>query len=215
MESHRNSPNARYVLPEFTERSDRGIRTLDPYAKLLEERIVFLGTRVDDAAANDVIAQFLQLEHADPDRHISLYINSPGGPHSAMTAIYDTIQTVICEVETVCLGQAVSTAALLLASGTPGRRLALPGARVVLEQPSTDAGWEGQPCDLDLRVRELLRWRAQSTALLARHTGQPAERIARDLERDAFFTAAAAREYGFVDQIISQRGASPSRPGTR
>ncbi|MFE5855993.1 ATP-dependent Clp protease proteolytic subunit [Streptomyces sp. NPDC056500] len=215
MESHRTSPNARYVLPEFTERSSTGTRTLDPYAKLLEERIVFLGNHVDDTAANDVIVQFLHLEHADPDRHISLYINSPGGSYSAMTAIYDTIQSVICEVETVCLGQAVSTAALLLASGTPGRRMALPGARLVLKQPSSEGEQHGQLSDLDIQAKELLRQRKQFTALMARHTGREPARVAEDLERDAFFSATAAQEYGFVDHVIMNRGATPSGPGSR
>ncbi|MGW6805363.1 ATP-dependent Clp protease proteolytic subunit, partial [Streptomyces sp. NPDC055039] len=128
-----NRPSARYVLPEFTERTSNGTRTLDPYSKLLEERIIFLGTPVDDTAANDVIAQFIHLEYAAPDQDISLYINSPGGSISAMSAIYDTMQIVTCDVETICLGQAASTAAVLLAAGAPGKRLALPGARLVLQ----------------------------------------------------------------------------------
>ncbi|MFE4646944.1 ATP-dependent Clp protease proteolytic subunit, partial [Streptomyces sp. NPDC056730] len=133
-----NRPSARHVLPEFTERTSNGTRTLDPYSKLLEERIILLGTPVDDTAANDVIAQLIHLEYAAPERDISLYINSPGGSISAMSAIYDTMRIVTCDVETVCLGQAVSTAAVLLAAGAPGKRLALPGARHVHRQPRNE-----------------------------------------------------------------------------
>lgn len=131
----RNQPTARYVLPEFTERTSSGLRTMDPYSKLLQERIVFLGTQIDDTSANDVMAQLIHLEHAAPDQDISLYINSPGGSFTAMTAIYDTMRFVSCDIETVCLGQAASAASVLLAAGTPGKRLALPGARILIHQP--------------------------------------------------------------------------------
>ncbi|MFF0447319.1 ATP-dependent Clp protease proteolytic subunit [Streptomyces sp. NPDC004609] len=198
----------RYVLPQFTERTAQGTRTLDPYAKLLDERIVFLGTEVDDTAANDVIAQFLHLEHAAPDRDISLYINSPGGSLSAMSAIYDTMQVVTCDVETTCIGQAASTAALLLAAGTPGKRLALPGARIVVRQPSLDEPMRAMPSDLDIAARELLRLRTLLTGLLAHHTGRTVERIAADLERDTFLDAEAAKEYGLVDHVIATRKSS-------
>lgn len=208
-------PVARYVLPQFTERTSSGTRTLDPYSKLLEERIVFLGTEVDDTAANDVIAQLLHLEYAAPDRDISLYINSPGGSLSAMAAIYDTMQVVTCDVETTCLGQAASTAALLLAAGAPGKRMALPGARIVVQQPATEEPLRGQPSDLDIAAQELLRLRAQLAAMLVTHTGQTAERIAADLERVKIFDAEGAKEYGLLDHVIRNRKTSLSAPGSR
>ncbi|MEU8617689.1 ATP-dependent Clp protease proteolytic subunit [Streptomyces sp. NPDC048623] len=198
----------RYVLPEFTERTSFGTRTLDPYSKLLQERIVFLGTPIDETSANDVIAQFLHLDYASPGQVISLYINSPGGSVSAMTSVYDTISTVSCEVETICLGQAVGPAAVLLAAGTPGRRLALPGARIVLQQPALDEPLQGQPSDLDLQARELLRQRELIAALLAGHTGRDRARIDADLDRITVLDAPAALAYGLVDDVIRSRRAS-------
>ncbi|MEV3988283.1 ATP-dependent Clp protease proteolytic subunit [Streptomyces sp. NPDC049837] len=197
---------ARHVLPEFTERTSSGTRTLDPYGKLLEERIVFLGTPIDDTAANDVIAQFLHLEHAAPDRDIALYINSPGGPISAMSAIYDTMQIVTCDVETTCIGQAASTAAVLLAAGAPGKRMVLPGARVLVQQPAIEEPLRGRPTDLDIHARELLRLRGQLTDMLVRHTGRTRERVEADLERDTVFDAAAAVAYGLADHVVPNRG---------
>ncbi|SDM43605.1 ATP-dependent Clp protease proteolytic subunit [Streptomyces wuyuanensis] len=208
-----NRPSARHVLPEFTERTSGGQRTLDPYAKLLGERIVFLGAPVDDTSANDVIAQLLYLEYAAPDQDISLYVNSPGGPISAMSAIYDTMQTVTCDIVTTCLGQAVSTAAVLLAAGTPGKRMALPGARVVVQQPSLPEPVQGQPTDLDIQARELLRLREQLTAMLVRHSGRSADRVAADLDRETVFDAAGAREYGLIDHIVKNRKASLTSAG--
>ncbi|MEU4132768.1 ATP-dependent Clp protease proteolytic subunit [Streptomyces wuyuanensis] len=208
-----NRPSARHVLPEFTERTSGGQRTLDPYAKLLGERIVFLGTPVDDTSANDVIAQLLYLEYAAPDQDISLYINSPGGQISAMSAIYDTMQTVTCDIVTTCLGQAASTAAVLLAAGTPGKRMALPGARVVVQQPSLPEPVQGQPTDLDIQARELLRLREQLTAMLVRHSGRSADRVAADLDRDTVFDAAGARDYGLIDHIVKNRKASLTSAG--
>ncbi|MFG2644795.1 ATP-dependent Clp protease proteolytic subunit [Streptomyces sp. NPDC048370] len=205
--------HARYVLPEFTERTSFGSRTLDPYSKLLEERIVFLGTPIDETSSNDVIAQLLHLEYADPDRDISLYINSPGGSISAMSAIYDTMQVVTCDVETTCLGQAVSTAAVLLAAGAPGKRLALPGARVVLQQPTTDEPLQGQPSDLDIQARELMRLRAMLAGMLVTHTGQSHERIDADIDRITVLDAPAATAYGLVDHVIQNRGASGGAGG--
>ncbi|HET6858024.1 MAG TPA: ATP-dependent Clp protease proteolytic subunit [Streptomyces sp.] len=203
---HRPSiPSARYVLPEFTERTSNGSRTMDPYSRLLDERIVFLGTAVDDTAANDVTAQFMHLEHAAPDRDISLYINSPGGSFTAMAAIYDTIQFVTCDVETICLGQAASSAAVLLAAGAPGKRLALPGARVLLSQPSIDEPLRGRPSDLEIEAQEMLRMRDMVAGMLARHTGQSPERIGEDIERDKIFDADAAQAYGLVDHIVQSR----------
>ncbi|MEU2262956.1 ATP-dependent Clp protease proteolytic subunit [Streptomyces sp. NPDC019645] len=210
-----NRPSARHVLPEFTERAIGGQRTLDPYAKLLDERIVFLGAPVDDTSANDVIAQLLYLEYAAPDRDISLYINSPGGPISAVSALYDTMQTVTCDIVTTCLGQAASTAAVLLAAGAPGKRMALPGARVVVRQPSLPEPVQGQPTDLDVQAQELLRLREQLAAMLVRHSGQSAERIAADLDRDTVFDAAGALEYGLIDRLVKNRKASPTYAGPR
>ncbi|MEU6819194.1 ATP-dependent Clp protease proteolytic subunit [Streptomyces atriruber] len=203
-----NRPSARYVLPEFTERTSSGARTMDPYSKLLEERIVFLGTPIDATSANDVMAQFMHLEYQAPDRDIALYINSPGGSFSAMTAIYDTMQFVSCDVETTCLGQAASTAAVLLAAGTPGKRFALPGARVLIHQPAVAEPIRGQASDLAIQAEELLRSRSLLEELLSRHTGQSRERITADIERDKILDAPAAQEYGLVDRIIPSRKTS-------
>lgn len=205
-------PTARYVLPEFTERTSQGTRTLDPYSKLLDERIIFLGTPIDDTSANDVMAQLIHLEHAAPEQDISLYINSPGGSFTAMTAIYDTMRFVSCDVPTVCLGQAASSAAVLLAAGTPGKRLALPGARVLIHQPSFGEPVQGQATDLQIQAQELLRTREMLEEMLARHTGQPRERIAADIERDKIFDARAAQEYGLIDQITRDRKQSAPHP---
>ncbi|MET9112067.1 ATP-dependent Clp protease proteolytic subunit [Streptomyces zhihengii] len=201
-------PAARYVLPEFTERTGTGTRTLDPYSKLLDERIVMLGTPVDDTAANDVVAQLLHLEYAAPDQDICLYINSPGGPIGAMTAIYDTLQVITCDIATTCIGRAASTAAVLLAAGAPGKRTALPGARITVRQPAADEPLRGQPSDLEIHAAELLRLREQMASMLVRHTGQDAARVAADLERDKIFDAAAAVEYGLVDHVVAGRRAA-------
>lgn len=210
-----NRPSARYVLPEFTERTSTGTRSLDPYSKLFEGRIIFLGTALDDTSANDVIAQLLQLEYSAPDQDIALYINSPGGSLSAMSAVYDTMQVVGCDVATTCLGQAVSTAALLLAAGAPGKRMALPGARVVLQQPGIEEPVRGQPSDLAIQAEELLRLRALMARMLVRHTGQSAERIDSDIDRDTIFDAPGAQEYGLVDHVAQDRRASLGLNGPR
>ncbi|MFD9036813.1 ATP-dependent Clp protease proteolytic subunit [Streptomyces bottropensis] len=207
-----NPPSARHVLPEFTERTSAGHRTMDPYSKLLEERIVFLGTRIDDTSANDVMAQFMHLEHQAPDRDIALYINSPGGSFSAMTALYDTIRFVTCDVATVCLGQAGSVAAVLLAAGTPGKRSMLPGARVLIHQPALADPIEGQASDLVLQAEELTRNRRSLEEMLVRHTGQSPERIGADIERDKFLDAEAAVAYGLADRVIRSRKTSPTLP---
>ncbi|GGO40294.1 MULTISPECIES: ATP-dependent Clp protease proteolytic subunit [Streptomyces] len=206
-------PFARHVLPEFTERTSSGLRTLDPYSKLLEERIVFLGTPVDDVSANDVMAQLLHLEYVAPDRDISLYINSPGGSFSAATAIYDTLRYTTCDVETVCLGQAASAAAVLLAAGTPGKRSILPGARVLLQQPALPEELRGQPTDLAIQADELRRTRTLLEEMLVRHTGRDAERVTADIERDMVLDAAAAVEYGLVDRVVPSRRASRTDAG--
>ena len=198
-------PTARHTLPEFTERTSAGVRTTDPYSKLLDERIVFLGTPVDDTAANDVMAQLVHLEYSAPDRDICLYINSPGGSMTAMAAIYDTMRFVSCDIETVCLGQAASAAALLLAAGTPGKRLVLPGARVLIHQPSFDEPVHGQATDLAIHAAELLRQRDLLEEILVRHTGRARERIAADIERDTILDAEAAVAYGIADRVVPSR----------
>jgi len=200
-------PESRYVLPRFVERTSQGYREYDPYAKLFEERIIFLGVQVDDASANDVMAQLLTLESMDPDRDIQIYINSPGGSFTALTAIYDTIQFVKPDVQTICMGQAASAAAVLLAAGTPGKRLALPNARVLIHQPALE-GSGGQASDVEIIANEVLRMRAKLEELLARHTNQDIEIIRRDIERDKILTAEQAKEYGIVDEVISSRKTS-------
>ncbi|MFI1933686.1 ATP-dependent Clp protease proteolytic subunit [Streptomyces sp. NPDC020330] len=198
-------PAARYVLPEFTERTATGTRTLDPYSKLLSERIVFLGSPIDDIAASDLIAQLMYLEHADPDRPLSLYINSPGGTFQAMAAVYDTMRFLTCEVETFCLGQAGSYAAALLAAGAKGRRHALPGARVVIQQPAMEEPMRGQPSDLEIHARELVRTREMFAAMLVRDTGRTAEQITADIERDTILDAHASLAHGLVDHVVDSR----------
>ncbi|MFJ8111406.1 ATP-dependent Clp protease proteolytic subunit [Streptomyces sp. NPDC096132] len=207
-------PSARYVLPEFTERTSFGTRTMDPYSKLLEERIVFLGTPIDDTSANDVMAQLMYLEHKDPDRDIALYINSPGGSFSAMTALYDTIRYVTCDVETTCLGQAGSSAAVLLAAGAPGKRFALPGARMVIQQPALPEPVEGQASDLAIQADELARTRDLLEEMLVRHTGRSPGQVTADIERDLILTAPGAVEYGLIDGVVpSRRDLSGGRGG--
>ncbi|MGP3923372.1 ATP-dependent Clp protease proteolytic subunit [Streptomyces sp. 8N616] len=208
-------PTARYVLPEFTEHTTTGIRTMDPYSKLLDERIIFLGTQVDDISANDVMAQFMHLEHASPDRDISLYINSPGGSMTAMTAIYDTMQFVSCDIETICLGQAASSAAVLFAAGTPGKRLMLPGSRVLIHEPAFSEPVRGQAKDLEIQAREMLRMRDMLEEMLVKHTGQPPERIAADIGRDKIFEAEEAVAYGLADRIVQSRKQASTPLGAR
>jgi len=175
----------------------------NPYTKLFEERIIFLGVQIDDASADDVMAQLLCLESMDPDRDISIYINSPGGSYTAMTAIYDTMQFVKPEIQTVCLGQAASAAAVLLAAGAPGKRFALPHARVLIHQPYTEGG--GQGSDIEIQAKEILRMRQEMEGILAQHTGRSAEQVESDIERDKILTADMAKEYGIVDQVINSR----------
>jgi ATP-dependent Clp protease protease subunit len=194
----------RYVLPSFVERTSYGVKESNPYNKLFEDRIIFLGVQVDDASANDVMAQLLTLEGTDPDRDIIMYINSPGGSFTAMTAIYDTMQYVRPDIQTVCLGQAASAAAVLLAAGTPGKRMALPNSRIIIHQPATEGGY-GQGSDIEIQAREILRMRSQLEEMLARHSKQPIERVRKDIDRDKFMTAEEAREYGLVDTILTSR----------
>ncbi|WP_033217026.1 ATP-dependent Clp protease proteolytic subunit [Kitasatospora phosalacinea] len=194
----------RYIVPRFVERTSQGIREYDPYAKLFEERIIFLGSQVDDVSANDIMAQLICLESMDPDRDISLYINSPGGSFTALTAIYDTMQFVKPDIQTVCMGQAASAAAVILAAGTPGKRLALPNARVLIHQPYTETG-RGQVSDLEIQAREIFRMREQLETMLAKHSSKDVERVREDIERDKILTAEESLEYGLIDQIVSTR----------
>ncbi|MCS4535323.1 ATP-dependent Clp protease proteolytic subunit [Corynebacterium sp. HS2168-gen11] len=197
-------PSSRYVLPSFIEQSAYGTKETNPYAKLFEERIIFLGTQVDDTSANDIMAQLLVLEGLDPDREITMYINSPGGSFTSLMAIYDTMQYVRPDVRTVCLGQAASAAAVLLAAGAPGKRAALPNARVLIHQPATQ-GSRGQVSDLEIQAAEIQRMRRLMEDTLSRHTGRTPEQIRKDTDRDKILTAQEALEYGIVDQIFDYR----------
>ena len=199
------SPSGRYVLPQFEERTAYGFKRQDPYTKLFEDRIIFLGVQVDDASADDVMAQLLVLESTDPDGLITIYINSPGGSFTALTAIYDTMQYIKPQIQTVCLGQAASAAAVLLAAGTPGKRLALPNARVLIHQPAIEGGGYAQASDIEIQANELIRIREWLEQALAHHTGQPLEQVRKDIERDKILTAQQAAEYGLVDQVLASR----------
>jgi ATP-dependent Clp protease, protease subunit len=192
------------VLPSFVERTSYGVKESNPYNKLFEERIIFLGVQIDDASANDVMAQLLCLESADPDREISMYINSPGGSFTALMAIYDTMQFIRPDIQTVCLGQAASAAAVLLAAGTPGRRLAVQNARIMIHQPAVE-GIYGQVSDLEIQAAEISRIRRLLEATLAKHSGRTEEQVRLDIERDKILTAEEAKEYGIVDEIIQSR----------
>ncbi len=197
-------PSARYVLPQFEERTAYGFKRQDPYGKLFEDRIVFLGVQVDDASADDVMAQLLVLESQDPDSLITMYINSPGGSFTAMTAIYDTMQYIKPQIQTVCLGQAASAAAVLLAGGTPGKRLALPNARVLIHQPAMQ-GMQGQASDIEIVAEEIDRMRTWLEDTLAKHSGRTPEQVRRDIDRDKILTAQDALEYGLIDQVLTSR----------
>ena len=193
----------RYFLPNITERTSYGMREMNPYSKMFEERIIFMGMPIDDTVANDIMAQLLTLESSDPEREIIMYINSPGGSFTAMTAIYDTMQFVRPEIQTVCLGQAASAAAILLAGGTPGKRFALPNARMLIHQPSTEGG--GQGSDIEIQAREILRMRALMEEIISRHSGRTADQVRLDVERDKILTADEAKDYGLIDDIIPTR----------
>ncbi|GAB04962.1 ATP-dependent Clp protease proteolytic subunit [Gordonia amarae] len=208
------SIQARYILPQFIEHTPNGQRQYDPYAKLFEERIVFVGTPIDQTVANDVMAQLLVLESQDPDRDITMYINSPGGSVPDMLAIYDTMQYVHCDIVTVCLGEAASAAAILLAGGTPGKRAALPNATILIHQPRTGGAFQGQVSDLEIQAAEIERIRNRLDEILAGHTGQPADKIRRDTDRDNILTAAQAKEYGIVDEVFEYRKKSMKTPTT-
>jgi ATP-dependent Clp protease protease subunit len=204
------TPRSRYILPQFEERTSYGMKRLDPYTKLFEDRIIFLGVQVDDASADDIIAQLIVLESQDPDRDITLYINSPGGSFTALTAIYDTMQYIRPDIATFCLGQAASAAAVLLGAGAPGKRYALPNARVLIHQPAMSGGEYGQASDIEIQANEVLRMRQWLEDTLALHTGRTAEQVQKDIERDKILTAAQAQEYGLIDEVLASRKASAS-----
>jgi ATP-dependent Clp protease protease subunit len=199
------APSARYILPEFEERTSYGIKRHNPYTKLFEDRIVFLGVQVDDASADDIMAQLLVLEAQDPDRDITLYINSPGGSFTALTAIYDTMQYIKPQIQTVCLGQAASAAAVLLAAGGKGKRLALPNARILIHQPSSGGGGQGQASDIEIQAKEIMRMRDWLEFTLSHHSGKSLEQVNKDIDRDKIFTAQEAMEYGLIDQVLISR----------
>ena len=192
-----------YLVPVVVEQTNRGERSFDIYSRLLKERIVFLGTPIDDAVANLVMAQLLHLESEEPEKDIHLYINSPGGDVSSTFAVYDTMQYVRPDVSTICMGQAASGAAVLLAAGTNGKRYALPHSRVLIHQPHGQAG--GQAVDIEIQAKEILRYRALVDEVLAQHTGQPLDKVKKDTDRDFIMTAEQAKEYGVIDEVISSR----------
>ncbi|MEC5167807.1 ATP-dependent Clp protease protease subunit [Glaciihabitans sp. GrIS 2.15] len=201
---------ARYILPTFEERTAYGYKRQDPYAKLFEDRIIFLGVQIDDASADDVMAQLLVLESQDPDRDIVMYINSPGGSFTAMTAIYDTMQYVRPQIQTVVLGQAASAAAVILAAGTPGKRLALPNARILIHQPSTGDSGRGQASDIEIQAREILRMRSWLEETLSRHSNRTMEQVNKDIDRDNILSGEEALAYGLVDQVLTSRKNIPA-----
>jgi ATP-dependent Clp protease protease subunit len=191
------------LIPMVVEQTNRGERAYDIYSRLLKDNIIFIGTPIDDNLANLVVAQLLFLEAEDPEKEISIYINSPGGIVTAGLAIYDTLQFIRPDVTTYCIGQAASMAAVLLAAGTPGKRFALPNSRVIIHQPS--GGAQGQATDINIQAKEILRTRQRLNEILAKHTGQDISKIEQDVERDFIMTAEVAREYGIIDQVISKR----------
>ena len=198
-------PGSRYIMPSFTERTSYGYKQMDAYSKLFEDRIVFLGVQVDDASADDIMAQLLVLESQDPERDITMYINSPGGSFTAMTAIYDTMQYIRPQVQTVCLGQAASAAAVLLAAGAPGKRLALPNARVLIHQPSTGDSGRGQASDIEIQAREIMRLREWLEETLSKHSKRSVAEVNKDIDRDKILTATEALDYGLIDQVLTSR----------
>jgi ATP-dependent Clp protease, protease subunit len=196
-------PVSDYLVPVVVEQTSRGERSFDIYSRLLKERIVFLGTPLDDTVANLVMAQLLHLESEDPERDINLYINSPGGSVTSLLAVYDTMQYIKPDVVTICMGQAASAAAVLLAAGTKGKRFGLPHSRILIHQPS--GGAEGQSVDIEIQAREILRMRRMLDEILATHTGQPVEKVSHDTDRDFIMTAEEAKAYGLIDDIIESR----------
>ena len=202
-------PIRNYLVPTVVEQTNRGERAYDLYSRLLKDHIIFLGTPIDDGVANLVCAQLLHLESENPDKDINIYVNSPGGEITAMFAIYDTMQYVKPDITTICFGQAASAAAILLAAGTAGKRLALPHSRVLLHQPWGSGG--GQASDIEIQAREILRMRDLMSQILANHTGQPVDKIAKDTDRDFVLSAAESKEYGIIDEVISARELADTR----
>lgn len=198
------SPRMDYYIPQWEERTSYGVRRVDPYTKLFEERIIFLGTPITDEIANAVMSQLLCLQSMDAERQVSIYLNSPGGSFTALTAIYDTMNYIKPDVQTICLGQAASAAAVILAAGAKGKRLALPNSRILIHQPSMAGdGSYGQSSDLEIQAREIMRIRSQMEQMLADNTGQSLEKVRADVERDKFLTAQEAVEYGIIDDILT------------
>ena len=196
-------PIRNYLVPTVIEQTNRGERAFDIYSRLLKERIIFLGTPIDDTVANLMIAQLLHLESEDPDKDISIYVNSPGGEITGLFAIYDTMQYIKPDVQTICVGQAASAAAVLLGAGTHGKRFALPHARILIHQPH--GGASGQAVDIEIQAKEIVRMRELLDEILAFHTGQPVERVKKDTDRDFIMSAVDAADYGLVDEVISNR----------
>jgi len=201
-------PSSRYILPQFEERTSYGMKRLDPYTKMFEDRIIFLGVQVDDASADDIIAQLIVLESQDPDRDILMYINSPGGSFTAMTAIYDTMQYIRPDIQTFVVGQAASAAAVLTAAGAKGKRFALPNARILIHQPALGGGDYGQASDIEIQANEVLRMRTWLEETLALHSGRTIEQVEKDIERDKILSASDAKEYGLIDEVLLSRKAS-------
>ncbi|MEK7853849.1 MAG: ATP-dependent Clp endopeptidase proteolytic subunit ClpP [candidate division NC10 bacterium] len=202
-----------YLVPMVVEQTNRGERAYDIFSRLLKDRIIFLGTPIDDADANLIIAQLIFLEAEDPEKDIHIYINCPGGSVTAGLAIYDTMCYIKPNVETICMGQAASMGALLLAAGTKGKRFALPHARIMIHQPL--GGVQGQATDIDIQAKEILRMREEVNRILVQHTGQPLEKIQRDTDRDFFMSAQQAKEYGLIDEVIASRARVPVPAGVR
>jgi ATP-dependent Clp protease protease subunit len=208
VQSTQFAPTMDYYIPQWEERTSYGMRRIDPYTKLFEDRIIFLGTPITDEIANAVMAQLLCLQQMDSERQIDIYINSPGGSFTALTAIYDTMRYIKPDVSTVCLGQAASAAAVILAAGTKGKRLALPNSRILIHQPATEGGY-GQSSDIEIQAREILRIRSLMEEMLANDTGKSTDEVSHDIERDKYLTAEQALEYGIIDQVLTSLKALP------
>jgi ATP-dependent Clp protease, protease subunit len=198
-----SQPFSNYLVPTVIEQTNRGERAFDIYSRLLKERIIFLGTPIDDAVSNLIMAQLLHLESDDPDKDISIYINSPGGEITGLFAIYDTMQYIKPDVQTICVGQAASAAAVLLAAGTKGKRFSRPHARILIHQPH--GGASGQAVDIEIQAKEIIRMRQLLDEILAYHTGQPVEKVGTDTDRDFIMSSTEAKEYGIVDEVITNR----------
>ena len=203
------TPESNVIIPTVIEQTHRGERGWDIFSRLLKDRIIFLGTPISDDVANAVMAQLLCLESMNPDQDVQIYINSPGGSFTALTAIYDTMRFIKPDIQTVCLGQAASAAAILLAAGTPGKRLALPNSRILIHQPYTE-GTFGQTSDIEIQANEILRMRELLEQMIADHSGRSIDEVSRDIERDKILTAEAAIEYGLIDAVLESRKGAPA-----